>query len=199
MKQTCKMDSPAITATPLPKRSKTEDAECDTEMDMPQGPITLEPEHFNVATPGRQRSPTISPTQPFNITEEISATLPPLNATRRIQELFQRQLQEAARENLRRQQSELVEAMAKAQQEQRDALPAALQPDLSDQEQLKLLTIQFQELQKNYENLRSKLVQPEVAEDPDQVELQEWLKETNAQIDETYRTQRKVAGPKDST
>ena len=54
---------------------------------------------------------------------------------------------------------------------------------------LKLLTIQFQELQKKYENLQSKLVQPEVAEDPDQVELQEWLKVINAQIDEKYRTQ----------
>jgi len=81
MKQNRETDSPAAAATPQPKRIKIDDKESDTEMEKCQSPAALEPgsqpamqvEHFDVATPRRQRSPTISPTQPFNILNEDAA------------------------------------------------------------------------------------------------------------------------------
>ena len=76
-----------------------------------------------------------------------------------------------------------------AQQEQRERFQTGLQPTLPDHDKLKLLTEQFQELQKKYDDLLNERSQPEAEEDQHQGEVEAWITATRNQANLKYRAQ----------
>ena len=75
------------------------------------------------------------------------------------------------------------------QQEQRDGVHAAIQPSFPDQDQLKHITAQLQELQKKYDDLHNERSKPEDEEDPHQAEVEAWLTATHKRVNLKYRAQ----------